>query len=153
MNEEIIYISVNNWFYGRDYPKLECFRKWLGDDLNQTFRNDSWAKENKLCINYGVIDMSWNYCISAPREWVERECPKLLGDEEYTYALVSVGKDGEKRTEYTKKYSDFVFHPDGDGDVEDKFGWSFPEYKEENFGCHYYQDPNEYWDDNEEEDE
>lgn len=29
--------------------------------------------------------MSCNYTISAPREWVEKNCPELLTDEEYTY--------------------------------------------------------------------
>ena len=97
MNEEIIYFSVNNWFSGRDYPPTKNFKKWLGDDLNQTFRNDEWAKKNKLCIYYGVIDMSQNYTIAAPRSWVEKNCPELLTDKEYTYVICSYSKDGEKR--------------------------------------------------------
>ena len=95
--EEIIYFSVNNWFCGRDYPPTKNFKKWLGDDLNQTFRDDKWAKENKLCIYYGVIDMSQNYTIAAPRSWVEKNCPELLTDDEYTYVTCTYGKDGEKR--------------------------------------------------------
>ena len=123
-----IYISVNNWFCGRDYPPLNCFKEWLRDDLNQTFQNDAWAKENKLCIHYGYIDMSQNYTISAPREWVEKNCPELLTDKGYDY-------DGRKM-----KYSDFVFHPEeGETMPEyDDFGMPFREYKEENFGCEPY---------------
>lgn len=150
MEEEIIYFSVNNWFCGRDYPPTENFKKWLGDDLNQTFRDDEWAKENKLCIYCGCIDMSQNYTIAAPRSWVEENCPELLTDEEYTYVTCAYSKDGEKRYEHKKKYSDFVDHLDEDGFVTSRFDWPYLEYKEENFGCHWYEED---YDDDDEEDE
>jgi len=150
MNEEIIYFSVNNWFCGRDYPPTKNFKKWLGDDLNQTFRSDSWAKENKLCIYYGCIDMSQNYTIAAPRSWVEKNCPELLTDKEYTYFTYVHGKDGEIREENKAKYSDFRDYPDEDGDVTDhRFGWPYLEYCEENFGVHYYKEPYDYDDEDE----
>ena len=157
--EEIIYFSVNNWFCGRNYPPTENFKKWLGDDLNQTFRNDEWAKANKLCIYYGVIDMSQNYTIAAPRSWVEKNCPELLTDEEYTYIVmqsdpkesVKQGKTVWKHIEHKAKYSDFVDHPDEDGEVIARFDWPYLEYKEENFGCHWYDD--EPYDDDDEDDE
>jgi hypothetical protein len=143
MNEEVIYFSVNNWFSGRDYPPTENFKKWLGHDLNQAFRNDEWAKENKLCIYCGLIDMSTNYTIAAPREWVEKNCPELLTDDEFTYRTCIHSKDGDKVIEHKKKYSDFVDKPDKYGDVEDhRFGWPYLEYKPENFGCHYYEEGN-----------
>ena len=82
---DVVYISVNNWFCGRDYPDTPNFRKWLGNDLKQTFSNNDWAKENKLCINAGNIDMSSNYTITAPKEWVEQNCPELLTDDEYRF--------------------------------------------------------------------
>lgn len=146
MNEEVIYFSVNNWFSGQDYPPTDNFRKWLGDDFNQTFCYDEWAKENKLCIYHGYLDMSHNYTIAAPRSWVEKNCPELLTDEEYTYKMCYCGKDGDRYEEIKKKYSDFVDHPDEDGYVEDhRFGWPYLEYKEENFGSHWYEDPDECW--------
>ena len=148
--EEIIYFSVNNWFCGSDYPPTENFKKWLGDDLNQTFRDDKWAKENKLCIYFGVIDMSQNYTVAAPRSWVEKNCPELLTDDEYTYVTCFYGKDGWKRQEHKAKYSDFVDHPDESGEVIARFDWPYLEYKEENFGCHWYVEP--YDDDEDEED-
>ena len=57
--EEIIYFSVNNWFCGRDYPPTENFKKWLGDDLNQTFRNNEWAKENiiQLLLMFRLLNL------------------------------------------------------------------------------------------------
>jgi hypothetical protein len=149
--EEVIYFSVNNWFCGEDYPPTENFKKWLGHDLNQAFRNDEWAKENKLCIYCGLIDMSMNYTISAPREWVEKNCPELLTDEEFTYVTCIHSASGERREEHKKKYSDFVDKPDKYGDVEDhRFGWPYLEYKPENFGVHWYHDPDEYEDEEEE---
>lgn len=137
-NEDVVYFSVNNWFCGRDYPNHPNFKKWLGNDLKQSFMNDEWVKENKLCVYAGNIDMSSNYTVTAPRSWVEKNCPELLTDEEYSYDIIS-SIDGRKT--YKKKYSDFVFHPDEDGFVEDKFGWPFKEYCEENIGCTYYEDP------------
>jgi hypothetical protein len=145
--EEIIYFSVNNWFEGQDYPPTKNFKRWLVDDSNQAFKNDEWAKENKLCIYYGCIDMSFNYTIAAPRSWVEKNCPELLTDEEYTYTLCCHWKGGNEVKEYKKKYSDFVDHPDSDGNIISRFDWPYPEYKEENFGCQYYEDPNDCWDD------
>ena len=65
---DVIYFSVNNWGSGKYYPPTENFEKWMGDDLNQMFTNDAWCKENKLCIYYGIIDMSINYTVSASRE-------------------------------------------------------------------------------------
>ena len=151
MKDEIIYFSVNNWFEGQDYPPTDNFRKWLRDDFQQQFKDDKWAKENKLCINFGYIDMSQNYTIAAPRSWVEENCPELLTDEEYTYITCIYGKDGEKRIEHKKKYSDFVDHPDSCGEVYDRFGWPYPEYKEENFGSNRYDEELSY--NEEEEDE
>lgn len=155
--EEVIYFSVNNWFCGEDYPPTENFKKWLGSDLNQAFRSDEWAKENKLCIYCGPIDMSMNYTISAPREWVEKNCPELLTDEEFTYTTNISRSDGKggwirEKIENKKKYSDFIDKPDKYGDVEDhRFGWPYLEYKPENFGVHWYHDPDEYQDEEESE--
>lgn len=147
MKDDIIYFSVNNWFEGRDYPPTKKFKKWLGDDLNQTFENDKWAKKNKLCIYHGVLDMSFNYTVSAPRTWVEKNCPELLTDDEFEYVICSYGKDGERRETIKKKYSDFVYKPhEGDETPdEDRFGMPFRKYCKENFGSEYYE--TNYWED------
>lgn len=160
--EEIIYFEINNWFSGRDYPDDKIFRKWISD--NQ-FGDNEWCKENKLCVKYGPIDMSMNYCVAAPKSWVEKNCPKLLTDEEREYViitskpkinngiLVKLGiKDKfeykETRTRYKKKYSDFLCHPDSAGDVYGHIAmWKFPEYKEDNFGATWYYEYGTYPDD------
>ena len=123
---------------GEYYPPTENFDKWMGDDLNQAFTNDDWCKENKLCIYYGVVDMSINYTVSASREWVEKNCPELLTDDEYILEDI----------EHKKKYSDFVYTPEEGEDLPDNDyigNMPFREYCEENFGCEYYKTG--WWDD------
>lgn len=62
--EDIVYFSFNNWFSGRDYP--------IGDKYDELVNcgrlsDKEWAKENKLVIVTGYIDMSINWCIAAPK--------------------------------------------------------------------------------------
>ena len=159
--EEIIYFELDNWFCGRDYPNAEPFISWMGKDSGFCFGNDEWCKENKLCVEAGDIDMSTCFCISAPKSWVEKNCPKLLTEEECGSNSRVSYFDEEKgeRVEETKyescKYSKFVCKPDEDGYVRGRISdWPFREYKEENFGVHWN---DWYWedfstDDNEEED-
>jgi hypothetical protein len=106
--------------------------------------------------------MSQNFTISAPRKWVEENCPELLTNEEYTYySIIKKPKKNllgkyeyvEEREEHKGRYSDFVYHPE-EGETEpdcDKFDMPFREYCEENFGSEYYETG--YWDDDEEDDE
>ena len=135
-DKEIVYFDLNNWFSGRDYPDDEIFRKWVNS--NQ-FSNDDWCKENKLCVLWGTIDMSFNGLVAAPREWVEKNCPDLLSDKDYKYTTVTLklGENGEEvheKNEYTKAYKEFVHTPDKLGDVYGRFDLMFPKYKEENIG-------------------
>lgn len=160
--EEIIYFELDNWFAGENYPNAEPFLTWMKDDLHLKFEDDNWCKENKLCVEAGPIDMSICFCISAPKSWVEANCPKLLTDEECgNYAIYShFDKDKGEWVEIKKyepsKYSNFVCQPDEDEEVHGKLSnWPFREYTEENFGVHW----NDWWysesydDDDDEEDE
>lgn len=108
---DIVYFELNNWFSGRDYPNAEPFLSWLKNDLNLAFENEEWVKENQLCVLADVIDMSINFCISAKKEWVEKNCPELL-----------------------TKYTDFLRYQDEDHVVYGRFGHVFLTYKEENIG-------------------
>ena len=127
-NKDVVFFSVNNWFAGEHYPDTPQFRKWMGDDLNLSFHNDEFCKENKLCVYYGAVDMSCNFTVSAPREWVEKNCPEIIGSK-FEY------KPAEGETE-----------PDCDeiGDMP------FREYREENFGAEYY---DTHWWDSDDDDE
>lgn len=109
--KDIIYFELNNWTPGKDFPAEEPFITWIGNDLKISFNSDDWVKENKLCVVRTIIDMSVNFCISATKEWVEKNCPKLLTE-----------------------FKNFQRFPDKYGDVEGKFGTTFLEYEECNIG-------------------
>lgn len=134
MDSDIVYFELNNWMPGRNYPNEEPFITWCGDDLNLYFDDEDWVKENKLCVVTELIDMSINWCITAPKEWVEKNCPKLLSDESTSVTFITKGEKGtiEKVTIYP--YSDFLRFPDEDGDVYGDWGTKFKEYSEENIG-------------------
>ena len=149
-DKEVVYFSVNSWFSGENYPPTENFKKWLDNDFKQSFQDDEFCKENKLCVYYGQVDMSTNYTVSAPKEWVEKNCPELLTDDEYTYVtrVTRYKKNlfGKIQTicedvEHKKKYSDFVYsNEDVDEGECDRIGdMPFREYREENFGSKYYE--------------
>ena len=161
--QDVVYFSVNNWFGGENYPPTENFRKWMGNDFNQSFENDQWCKENKLCVYYGTVDMSTNYTISAPREWVEKNCPELLTDDEYTY-ITHIGTYKKKglfgKTELVwedvenkKKYSDFIYSQEDvdEGECDRVGDMPFREYCVENFGSEYYETG--WWGDDDDEDD
>ena len=142
MDCEVYYFSVNNWFGGRDYPEDPRFEKWVGmarDEngkyiMKGTFYDDEWVKANKLCVKYGAYDMSTNFLVTAPREWILENCPELLSDKEYEYFTLI----GNEKVRHTQKYASFMCTRDDNGDLYDRFGWTFLEYKEENFGTHWY---------------
>lgn len=128
---DVIYFEVNNWFYGRDYPISKNFVNWIH---TSQFANDEWVKENKLAVNCGHIDMSMNYCITAPKEWVEENCSELLTDESYEYDVLQYHRGMEELKTYTKSYKDFVRVPEDDDIPESKYGMPFKEYTEDNIG-------------------
>ena len=105
----------------------------MGNDLNLTLRSDEFCKENKLCVYYGAVDMSCNFTVSASREWVEKNCPEIIG------------------SKFEYKPSDGETEPDCD----EVGNMPFREYCEWNFGAEYYE--THWWDsdddDEEEEDE
>lgn len=108
---EIIHFELNNWSCGKDYPDVEPFLTWIGNDLNIHFNNEDWVKENKLCVVRTIIDMSVNFCITTTKKWVEKNCPKLLTE-----------------------YNSFLRYPDKDGYIEGRFETDFLEYLEKNIG-------------------
>lgn len=78
--DKIIYFELNNWIPGIFYPDDEPFRLWMKNDLQIKFDDETWVKKSRLCVVRELIDMSSNYCITATREWVVNNCPKLLTD-------------------------------------------------------------------------
>lgn len=111
---EVVYFELNNWFAGEDYPYAEPYTSWMCNDLKIQFRDEQWVKDNKLCVVMSFVDMSQNFCITATKDWVEKNCPSIL-------------------TEHNK----FLRFPDEDGDVYGRFDHKFLEYGEANFGIHW----------------
>ena len=133
--KDIIYFSFNNWFSGRDYPLEDKYRELIrGRYLNQ----DDWVTENKLVVVTGMLDMSVNWCVAAPKEWVEKNLPELLTNDSYTYTLIQYYQGEDKEITYTKKYSDFVYTPNEDESFTCRYGMPFMEYSEENIGVHWW---------------
>lgn len=138
---ELVYFELNNWFSDRDYPNFEPFKTWVESYI---LDNDDWCRENRLAVLSGFIDMSKNWCITATKSWIQAHCPELLEDLPYTYVTELHSKNGIQFQKHKKNISDFLRYPDEDGNVYGKFGWEFPEYTEENFGVHYYDEGEDY---------
>lgn len=138
---EIIYFELNNWFSGRDYPNAEPFTTWMTDaNLRKYFLNDEWVKENKLIVVTSMVDMSINFCITALREWVEKNCPKLLSDENTSSIVIRGSGENAEEIKKTFPYKKFLREPDKYGDVAGRFGHQFLPYIEENIGIHWTDD-------------
>jgi len=132
--EEVVYFELNNWFRGRDYPVDGKLAEWVE---HNEFAHNAWCKANRLCVVGELIDMSYNWYIAAPKEWVLENCPELLSDRMYQYDIWATSGGKTSREVHAKKYADFVRYPDKFGTVFGRFGGCFPEYKEENFGSHW----------------
>lgn len=131
MTDDVVYFELNNWFAGDDYPAEEPFISWMGNDLRLYFCNDDQMKAEKLCVKRDTLDMSANFCITAPRSWVEEHCPKLLTD-----------------------YKQFVSEPEYEGDIPtSKNGYRFLEYCPENFGITWASGSESFWDNDCDDDE
>jgi len=103
-----VYFELNNWYCGEHYPAEEPFLTWIQEFF---FDDEQWVKENRLCVVRGIVDQSANFCITATKEWVEANCPRLL-------------------THHQK----FLREPDEDGCVYGYWGDGFLSYTEENIG-------------------
>lgn len=113
--DEIVYFELNNWTPEKDYPYEEPFITWMRYPIF-FFLDEEWTKSNKLVVDVHDIDMSVNFLISAPKSWVENNCPSLL-------------------TKYTK----FLRYKNEYGDVEGTYDF-FTEYYDENIGIHLWGD-------------
>jgi len=112
---DVVYFEINNWWRGADYPDTDKFRTWTGNNPDESwhmyFEDERWVKKHQLCVVAERIDMSVNWCVTAPKRWVLDNCPELLVD-----------------------WKKFLKFPDKDGDVYGRWGTKFLEWKEENIG-------------------
>lgn len=109
--EDIVYFEVNHWMPGRDYPDEAPFDSWMLDE-NLNFAKEDFVKENGLCVVLQFIDMSLNFCVTAKREWVMKNCPCILEERNYK----------------------FLRFMNDDDEVIGKFRDVFLEYNERNIG-------------------
>ena len=120
-NEELIYFELNNWCSGENYPDAEPFLTWMSGYVS-VFRNAEWVKGQGLAVVFYPIDISQSYLITAPKSWVEENCPELL-------------------TTYQK----FLRIPDPDYDPEIPYGLGdvpFQPYDQSTIGTiQWYRDP------------
>lgn len=112
--KDVVYFELNNWMAGKDYPNCDPYKSWMNDfNLYDFLGNDEWCKKNKLCVRYYDIDMSVNFLVSAPKDWVERYCESLLEQDR-----------------------SFVRKPDKTKVVRGRNGKEFLKYNVENYGSH-----------------
>lgn len=80
MEDKIVYFACNNWHPSpKEADRLiyEHFEKDVEvKESVEYFEN--FIKENKLCVNMDVVDMSVSYYITAKRSFFEEKFPELI---------------------------------------------------------------------------
>lgn len=115
--DKIIYVELNNWFAGRDYPNIFPVSKWMDDNsiCNEKYLLDpKWVCRNEIVVAVEIIDQSFNFCISAPESFWDDKCPEIFNYTQFIYPL----QQGEL--------------PEG------QWGSVFLPYTKENIGIHYF---------------
>lgn len=131
MSKDLIYFSVDDWSCGEDYPDKEPFITWFTSNyenpnhITYKFEDDKWCKENKLVVVCTLLDLSLNFNIIAAKEWIERNCPYIIGSRfDYTDKL----ERGSLWDEPVNKL---------EKDLYLGFWGHFLPYREENYGVWY----------------
>ena len=79
----MVFFELGNWGCGEDYPNEEPFLGWLKDDFHIKFMDEQWVIDNGLIVIASKVDMAFNFCITAPDGWVEKNCPSLFDNPEF----------------------------------------------------------------------
>lgn len=80
----IVYFQCNDWNPNPDEAARFIYKYILGDlyddesilKTNEDIKN--WIKENDLCVNMDIYDMSVNLWVTTTREWLEENFPELV---------------------------------------------------------------------------
>lgn len=70
----LIYFEIDEY----NYPPIEPFKTWI---RNGQFRNKNWIAANKLSVIETAQAGTANFCVTAPKEWVKKNCPSLLRED------------------------------------------------------------------------
>lgn len=77
--DKMIQFELNNWAQDRDFPYEEPFITWMDEENFNLYLTDSkWVNEQGIGVVWTFIDMSINFCITTPEEWVKKNCPNLF---------------------------------------------------------------------------
>ena len=110
--EQIVYIELDNWFEGIDYPNIEPIIHWMGNEtLGSPLKDEDWVRLNKICVYWYIIDMSFNFMITAPLSFVKRLCPDLLKSEYSEFITFHNENDDIKNTPESRYIHDIYFLP------------------------------------------
>lgn len=100
----LIYFEISE----TDYPPILPFTTWM---QNSQFRNIDWITKNKLSVVESVEPETAEhiFCVTAPRDWVETNCPSLLREDIYYCPLpedenVCYGKNDIRFLNYNEGY-------------------------------------------------
>lgn len=86
----IIYFEIDDWCPGQNYPNCEPFLSWMSNETDGSpLRDEKWVKKNKICVKIFPIDMSIDFMITAPRSFIEKECPALLKKENQEFIVTN----------------------------------------------------------------
>ena len=80
MEDKIVYFACNNW-----HPSPKEADRLIYEHLEKDVEVkesveyfENFIKENKLCVNMDVVDMSVSYYITAKRSFFEKKFPELI---------------------------------------------------------------------------
>ena len=83
MKDKILYFQCNDWL-----PTPEEASKFIDHISGDLFDNEDdkygvntakqWIKNNELCVNLDVYDMSCQYWVTCKESWLEMFFPELL---------------------------------------------------------------------------
>ena len=132
MMDDIIYFEIGDKKAGKSYPGDEPFMTWCDyDNSDLYFNNEEFVKSNKLCI-VALSGQTTTWLVTAKKDWVLANCPKLLSDD--TYTIVYTHHGTRKNVTEDLDFKHFLRFPDENGDVYGSLGDKFLQYSEENIG-------------------
>lgn len=127
----VVYLQCNDWCPSPAeaekfiYDYLEGYHDSI-DNPNAVLKTqeetETWIKENDLCINTEIYDMSIQYWVTTTKEWLEDNFPELLpyaSEEPKDYMF-----EGDKK--YFLKYEEENV---GEWMISDQESWSKPTFE------------------------
>lgn len=82
----VVYFQCNDWNpypdaayrFIYDYIEGPVYAEHESSVIKSRDEQDKWIKENDLCINSDIYDMSIEYWVTTTKEWLAENFPELL---------------------------------------------------------------------------